>query len=204
MSLQISNETNVESSSSGINWKPWLFIVIILLISSLLLASIALKKYQSIKPVDKVNQDTSQPSESAKEYLVTKVIDGDTIEVSSDGVSQKIRYIGVNTPETVKPNSPVECFGKEASAYNKSLVEGKKVTFEKDVSETDRYNRTLRYVYVKDSDGNSVMVNKKLVDEGYAYSSTFPPDVKYQQVFTQSEQDARKVNRGLWAKCPIK
>jgi len=127
------------------------------------------------------------------EYLVTKVIDGDTIEIEG---GQRIRYIGIDTPETVNPNSPVECFGKEASNKNKELIEGKMIKLEKDVSETDRYGRLLRYVWIGD-----VFVNDYLVKEGYANSSSYPPDVKYQDQFRASETDARNDNKGLWGSC---
>jgi len=126
-------------------------------------------------------------------YLVIRVVDGDTIELE-DGT--KVRYIGVNTPETVDPNSSVECYGKEASIENKRLVEGKKVRLEKDVSDTDKYGRLLRYVWVED-----VFVNDYLVKEGYANVSTYPPDIKYQDTFLKSEKYARDLGKGLWGSC---
>jgi endonuclease YncB( thermonuclease family) len=121
---------------------------------------------------------------------VARVIDGDTIELS-DG--RRVRYIGIDTPETVDPSQSVGCYGKEASDRNKALVEGKTVSLEKDVSETDRFGRLLRYVYLGD-----VMVNELLVVEGYAQASSFPPDVKYQDRFTAAQQQARAASRGLW------
>lgn len=123
-------------------------------------------------------------------YLVTRVIDGDTIEIES---GQKIRYIGIDTPETVYPSKPVECFGKEASNKNKELVEGKEVKLVKDVSETDKYGRLLRYVWIGDT-----FVNDYLVRYGYAYASTYPPDVKYSEQFVQAQEEARVNSRGLW------
>ena len=122
--------------------------------------------------------------------VVTRVIDGDTIELS-DG--SRVRYIGIDTPESTTQH---ECFGQAASARNKQLVEGKTVQLEKDVSETDRYGRLLRYVYV-----DGVMVNEQLVLEGYAQVSTFPPDVKYQNRFLAAQQQAREAGRGLWSQC---
>lgn len=121
------------------------------------------------------------------------MIDGDTVELA-DG--RTIRYIGVDTPETVAPGQPVGCFGPQASARNKALVEGKAVELEKDVSETDRFGRTLRYVYV---DGQ--LVNELLVLEGFAQVSTFPPDVKYVDRFTAAQTTARNAGRGLWGGC---
>jgi micrococcal nuclease len=126
---------------------------------------------------------------------VVRVVDGDTIEIEG---GQKIRYIGVDTPETVKPNTAVQCFGKEASNKNKELVEGKVIEIEKDISETDKYDRLLRYVFVDD-----VFVNQYLVGEGYAYSSSYPPDVKYQGVFREAQKKAEEESKGLWGACPI-
>jgi endonuclease YncB( thermonuclease family) len=125
---------------------------------------------------------------------VVHVVDGDTIDVSIDGQTKRLRYIGVDTPETVDPNRPVGCYGPEASNFNKSLVEGKTVQLEKDVSETDRFGRLLRYVYVGDT-----FVNAELVKQGYAQVATFPPDVKYVEMFKQLEQEARAAGRGLWS-----
>jgi len=126
-------------------------------------------------------------------YLVTKVIDGDTITIEG---GQVIRYIGIDTPETVHPSKPVECFGLEASNKNKELVEGKRVKLEKDVSETDKYGRLLRYVWIDD-----IFVNDYLVRQGYAYVYTYPPDVKYSDQFVEAQREAEKNNRGLWASC---
>ncbi|MEK7214778.1 MAG: thermonuclease family protein, partial [Chloroflexota bacterium] len=124
---------------------------------------------------------------------VVRVVDGDTIHVRLGGREQTVRYIGVNTPEAVDPRRPVERFGKEASERNHQLVDGKTVTLEKDVSETDRFGRLLRYVYVGER-----MVNATLVEEGYAHASAFPPDVKYRDLFTRLEREARAARRGLW------
>lgn len=124
---------------------------------------------------------------------VKRVVDGDTIELQN---GRKVRYIGVNTPETVHPNKKVECFGKEASNINKKLVGGKTVELEKDVSDVDKYGRMLRYVYV-----NGTFVNEYLVREGYASVSTFPPDVKYKDLFLEAEREARDADKGLWGFC---
>ncbi len=134
----------------------------------------------------------SDTKETATELIkVTKVIDGDTIEIEE---GQRVRYIGIDTPETVHPNEPIECFGVEASNKNKELVLGKNVSLEKDVSETDKYGRLLRYVWVGD-----LMVNEYLVREGYAQSSTYPPDVKYQDRFVEAQRKAREESKGLWS-----
>lgn len=134
------------------------------------------------------------PTETLALYQVLRVIDGDTIEVLYEGEEKTVRYIGVDTPETVHPSRPVECMGKEASDYNKSLVTGKTVALERDISETDKYGRLLRYVYV-----DGIMVNELLVKEGYANVMTYPPDIKYDQRFLALEQEARTGKRGLWS-----
>jgi micrococcal nuclease len=129
---------------------------------------------------------------------VVRVIDGDTIEVDvAIGGRATLRFIGVDTPETVAPGRPVDCFGPEASANTKQLLEGKTVFLEKDVSQTDRFQRLLRYVYLEDGR----MVNELIVRDGFAQVATFPPDVKYQQRFLAAQLDARNANRGLWGQC---
>ncbi len=126
---------------------------------------------------------------------VVRVIDGDTIELST---GQKVRYIGIDTPETVHPQKAVQCFGKAASAENKRLVENKTVYLIKDVSETDRYGRLLRYVYLSPEASESGMVNAQLVRGGFAKSSSYPPDVSQQKVFQKLESEAQQAARGLW------
>ena len=126
--------------------------------------------------------------------LVKRVVDGDTIELET---GEKVRYIGIDTPETKHPKKSVQCFGKEASAFNKQLVASQKVHLEKDVSNTDRYGRLLRYVYLLDG----TFVNLVLVQDGYANVDTFPPDVKYSKVFVEAAREAREEGKGLWAKC---
>jgi len=144
---------------------------------------------------------TPQPSPSPErtEAEVVRVIDGDTIEVSIDGEIYKVRYIGIDTPETVHPEKPVEWMGPEASAANKELVGGKTVYLEKDVSETDKYGRLLRYVFLADG----TFVNAELVRLGYAQVSTYPPDVKYQDLFLEMQREAREAERGLWGPTPV-
>lgn len=146
----------------------------------------------------KLTSTTPSPSASQSstrtQAKVIRVIDGDTIEVEIEGRKYTVRYIGINTPETVDPRRPVERYGKEASEKNKELVGGKVVTLEKDVSETDRYGRLLRYVYV-----DAIFVNAELVRLGYAQASSYPPDVRYQQLFQQMERQARENRRGLWS-----
>lgn len=138
-----------------------------------------------VVPEEKPSQSSTGVSK------VARVIDGDTIKLES---GETVRYIGIDTPETVDPRRPVGCFGKEASAKNKELVLGKEVRLVKDISETDKYQRLLRYVYAGD-----IFVNEYLVREGYARASSYPPDVKYQDLFRDAEREAREAKRGLWA-----
>lgn len=130
--------------------------------------------------------------ESREVAYVESVVDGDTIKLSTGDV---VRYIGVDTPETVDPRTPPQCLGKEASNKNKELVEGKSVRLERDVSDTDRYGRLLRYVYLEDGR----MVNDILAREGFAKAASYPPDVKYQRQLLEAEQSARTNQWGLWS-----
>lgn len=136
------------------------------------------------------------PQGNITQAQVTRVVDGDTIEVSIGGTLYRVRYIGIDTPETVAPDRPVGCYGPEASAANKALVEGQTVTLERDVSDVDQYGRLLRYVYV-----GSTFVNAELVRQGYAHAYTYPPDVKYTPYLLSLQQEARDAHRGLWGTC---
>jgi len=122
---------------------------------------------------------------------VTEIIDGDTIEIKG---GDRVRYLGIDAPEIVHPSEPVEYFGKEATEKNRELVEGKRVTLERDVEDRDEYGRLLRYVWRDD-----IMVNAELVRLGYAYAYSLPPNVKYQELFLQLEKEAREQRLGLWA-----
>lgn len=124
---------------------------------------------------------------------VKRVVDGDTFETKE---GDKVRLIGVNTPETVKPNSPVEKYGKEASDFTKGKLTKKKVYMFADAGDKDKYGRLLRYVWV---DGEPVMFNEVLVRDGYANTMTVPPNVMFQKRFLQLEREARAAKKGLWA-----
>jgi micrococcal nuclease len=145
-------------------------------------------------PIPATTSSLTGVAEGLTTALVTRVIDGDTIIVDIDGVEYRVRYIGIDTPETVAPGQPIECYGKEASERNRDLVEGKTVSLEKDVSETDQFGRLLRYVWVGET-----MVNAALVADGYALASTYPPDVKHSDLFAALQAEAREDGRGLWA-----
>lgn len=142
------------------------------------------------------------PTGPIEEASVVRVVDGDTIVIDRGRGDEKVRYIGIDTPETVKPNSQVEWMGHEASAANRSLVEGQTVVLETDVSETDRYGRLLRDVWLH-SGGTWRLVNLELVQDGYARVYTYPPDVKYADRYLAAQVDAREHDRGLWGPGPI-
>ncbi|MDP2039627.1 MAG: thermonuclease family protein [Algoriphagus sp.] len=127
---------------------------------------------------------------------VSKVVDGDTFWViNSRGKEEKIRLIGVNTPEVRNTaRTQVEYFGKEASDFVKALLTGRRVRLEYDVGRYDRYKRTLAYVYLEDGP----FLNALLVKEGYANVATYPPNVKYVELFMKLEREARNKKKGLW------
>jgi micrococcal nuclease len=129
---------------------------------------------------------------------VTRITDGDTVHVDIEGQDYRLRYIGMDTPESVKPGTPVERYAKAATARNSDLVADRDVVLEKDVSETDRYGRLLRYVWLQDG-ARWTMVNLELVRTGYAHVLTYPPDVKYASQFVAAERAARAQGLGLWA-----
>ena len=134
----------------------------------------------------------------AGEGRVVRVVDGDTIHVQVGGVREKVRYIGVDTPETVHPSRGVECFGKAASAANARLVAGERVRLVADVERRDRYDRLLAYVYrVRDG----AFVNAELARGGYAQALTIAPNVRFAERFARLAREARDAGRGLWAAC---
>ncbi|KXK11117.1 MAG: Thermonuclease precursor [Microgenomates bacterium OLB23] len=138
-----------------------------------------------------------------KMWTVTKVIDGDTIEIEFDGTKDTVRLLGIDTPETKDPRKPVQCFGKEASAKTSELLLGALVRLESDQSQSNRdaYKRLLRYVFKEDG----LFINKYLVEEGYAYEYTYKSNPgKYQEDFIEAQNMARERKKGLWGDnvCP--
>lgn len=131
---------------------------------------------------------------------VVRVVDGDTIIVAfhdRPDVQHRVRFLSIDTPETVDPRRPVACFGREAAAATERLVRGKSVLLEKDVTDRDRFNRLLRYVWLEDGR----LVNAELVREGYATANTRPPDVKYRDLLFALERQARAERRGMFGRC---
>jgi micrococcal nuclease len=128
---------------------------------------------------------------------VVKVTDGDTIKVQLDGGRvERVRYIGIDTPESVKPGTPVQCYAEKASHYNATLVRGQQVTLRLDAEARDRYGRLLAYVYT-----GGTFVNRVLVARGYARTLTIPPNVAHADEFARLAHHANEAGLGLWRAC---
>jgi micrococcal nuclease len=140
------------------------------------------------------------PPLAAGQWYVERVVDGDTLIAAREGEQKRVRLIGIDTPESVHPTKPVECFGKEAAAYLQSLAEGHVVTLVFDESQgmTDAYNRTLAYVFLEN---DSTSLNEVMIAHGYAYEYTYDDAVPYQHqgAFVRAEEAARAAKQGLWA-----
>ncbi|MDF2721916.1 MAG: hypothetical protein K0Q59_1591 [Paenibacillus sp.] len=137
----------------------------------------------------------SYPELKGRSYTtaqVKRVVDGDTFETNT---GEKVRLIGMNTPETVKPNSPVEAYGKQASEYTKKQLTGKTLVMFADAEDKDKYGRLLRYVFLE---GEADMFNERLLREGYANTMTIPPNVMFAKKFVEVEREARNKSKGLW------
>lgn len=140
-------------------------------------------------------EDGGPSSMSAR---VLRVVDGDTILVAVGNRQERVRYIGIDTPETVKPNTPVQCFGKRASAANHRLVDGRAVRLVGDAEARDRYGRLLAYVYRAD---DGLLVNAALIRGGYATTLEIAPNVRFADRFAALARQARDAGRGLWSAC---
>ncbi len=127
---------------------------------------------------------------------VVRAVDGDTVEVRIGGRLEDVRYIGVDTPETVKPGTPVQCFGHRASAFNHQLVEHRRLRLVFGVERRDVYGRLLAYAYI-----GHRFVNATLVRRGLARTLAIPPNTRYQAVFRRLELKAARAGRGLWGSC---
>ena len=146
-----------------------------------------------------VGRDANPGNRSPGVATVVRVIDGDTIVAKVGAREERIRLIGIDTPETVDPRKPVQCFGHEASDRMKSLLPpGSSIRVERDVEERDVYRRLLGYIWRR-SDG--LFVNRAMVADGYAHLLTIPPNVAYTNDFTRAAADARSSGLGLWRAC---
>lgn len=164
------------------------------------------KEGNKIKDTNSINNNNNNDTstvDSSKfiEAKVTRIVDGDTIVVNIQGTEKKVRMIGMNTPEST---TKIEKFGKEASNYTTQKLTDKTVYLEKDVNETDKYGRLLRYVWLEipneitETTIKEKMFNAILVIEGYAQVATYPPDIKYVDYFTKIQNIAKDANLGLW------
>lgn len=144
---------------------------------------------------------TFGPTGPTQLATVTSVIDGDTIRVSIDGAEYPVRYIGIDSPEPDSPDPAVKRLADGATAANGELVEGREVTLERDISETDRFGRLLRHVWLIDG-ATPILVNLELVRRGYAEVATYPPDQKYVALLTAARESALTGKLGIWAPAP--
>ena len=138
--------------------------------------------------------DTETYEQTTSYERVASVIDGDTIELAS---GERVRYIGIDTPETHHPDKPIECFGIEATVRNRELVEGKDIELVSEGEDRDKFGRLLRHVFI-----DGTFVNAQLVWEGFARASSFGEPSKFHQVFVQLEVASRDAKRGIWNTCP--
>lgn len=188
-------------------WKKWIFGSIVILFLLFLIGNnqenSQLKSDNNVTRItNKIKAPAGPISSQIKplnslNYPVVKVVDGDTIDVRVDGKVQRVRLIGIDTPETVDPRKPIQCFGKEASEHAKTILSGISVSLESDTSQgnTDKYNRLLRYVRLPDGTN----FNEKMVKEGYAHEYTYSLPYKYIDEFKVAETTARNGSLGLWA-----
>lgn len=142
--------------------------------------------------------DAPGPVGATETARVVRVVDGDTLIIDRGLGNERLRYIGIDAPESVKPDTPVEFLGKEAWAANAALVEGATLVLEKDVSNTDRYGRLLRYAWLRDGE-TWLFVNLELVRQGYVQVVTYPPDVRWTETLRDAQRVARDAGLGLWA-----
>lgn len=133
---------------------------------------------------------------------VVRVVDGDTVRVRLRSGTETVRYIGVDTPESVKPGAPVECFGRQASAFNRRLVAGRRVRLRFGPERRDRYGRLLAYVYLGPRGRRSV--NAALVAKGYGTVITIPPNTEHTARFGRLERRARRRELGIWRACSVR
>ncbi len=134
---------------------------------------------------------------------VIAVVDGDTIDVEIDGRTERVRLIGIDTPETKKPSSPIECYGPEASTFTAALLPvGTRVRLERDIVGRDDYGRLLGYVHAVGADGGpTTFVNMEIVEQGYARPLTIEPNSTYAREFAAAARRAERDDLGLWAAC---
>lgn len=162
------------------------------------------EKARELTPTVSITETVvATPTDRPKDlHTILKVVDGDTIQVDIDGKNQVIRLIGVDTPESVDPRRPVQCFANEATKKSKEILLDKKVSLESDATQDDKdkYGRLLRYVFLEDGTN----FNKMMISQGYAHEYTYKVPYKYMDEFKEAEKIARESKQGLWADdaCP--
>lgn len=192
-------------------WKRWVLLAVVTMVIGATIWLLVANADQSTpeqslqqpiadtKPTHTTTPPDSQVDDTPnKEYFtVVKVVDGDTIDVMINGNTERLRLIGIDTPETVDPRKPVQCFGIEASNKAKSLLAGTRVALEQDASqdERDAYGRLLVYVFLQDGTN----FNHYMIAEGYAHEYTYRIPYKYQAEFKAAEAKARNSDKGLWS-----
>jgi micrococcal nuclease len=149
-----------------------------------------------LRPWESWDELGGEASSGSAQAYVTRVVDGDTVEVQLNGSEEDVRYIGVDTPETVKPGAPVDCFGPQASTFNHRLVERRRVRLVFGEEQRDQYGRLLAYVYLGDR-----FVNAELVRRGLARTLTIPPNDRFAERLKRLEIAAARAGRGLWSAC---
>jgi micrococcal nuclease len=144
------------------------------------------------------HRDRPDPARAGAAATVTRVVDGDTVHVDLDGTDETVRYIGIDTPESVKPGTPVQCYAEQASAANARLVRGQDVRLRFDAERRDRFGRLLAYVYRAD---DGTLVNARLVRDGAARPLRIAPNTRFAARFSALAAEAKAAGRGLWKAC---
>lgn len=165
-------------------------------LGSILLLVVGLVLLLATRDSDRERPDREHPRPERVEALVVEVVDGDTARMTIGGREQSVRYIGIDTPESVIPGERPECFGKRAAGLNRELVDGERVTLVFGAERRDHYGRTLAYVYVGER-----FVNAEIVRRGYARTLAIAPNTDFADRFGELEQAAANAGRGLWGAC---
>ena len=152
---------------------------------------------------DPSSSNSSSSNSSSSVLILRRVVDGDTVVLQRHGApDETVRLLGIDTPETKRPNTPIQCFGPEASTFTKRLLPaGTRVRIVRDVEARDRYGRLLAYVYRAD---DGVFVNLELARQGFAVPYTYPPNIAHADLLVAAAAEARDAGRGLWGTCPAR
>jgi micrococcal nuclease len=173
---------------------PFALLVSVLLAGCAMSSTVTVTSTASVQPS---HRPKGSAAASGPVATVTRVVDGDTAHVELRGHDVTIRFIGVDTPETVDPGRPIECYGPEASHFTTRRLTGEQVRLEFDVDRIDPYGRTLAYIWMPDGS----LFNETLVRQGFATVATYPPDTAYVDRFETAQRRARDADVGLWGAC---